>query len=474
MTKFLFSTFCCCILYFSAFAQVVNGIEYTVKETTATVVSMSPRYSGNINIPSTIVYRGKSYTVTRIGNGAFNKCTDLTSITLPNTITSIGNNAFRGCTRLSSITLPNTITSIENNTFKGCTRLTSITLPNTITSIGKSAFSECTRLTSVTLSNNLTSIGKYAFYQCTNLSSITLPNNLRSIGDYAFWGCEKLTPVVIPNSVNVGFSAFPANKVKPISEYAHDVITLQNSEQINDAKPIEEFKRCPYCGEEILAVAIKCKHCGEWLDKTTTSKVEFKPKKGSFCIEVQFRPLGDIVIQSNPIGLGSAGISAKCFVAKKSELRLDLLFGFSSGKGDSPRKTVSNTAFGLNFGLNRHFNGTERISPYIGFLLGFGVDNQNVKTNSSDTASGDYTLVKTGNFGMNFIVPTGFNWYIVKGLYIGAEVGLGIGFEKELKEVTKKSTGGEITTTTKNPDPPAANFGVIFFATPAIRLGWKF
>ena len=439
MTKFLFSTFCCCILYFSAFAQVVNGIEYTVKETTATVVSMSPRYSGNINIPSTIVYRGKSYTVTRIGNGAFNKCTDLTSITLPNTITSIGNNAFRGCTRLSSITLPNTITSIENNTFKGCTRLTSITLPNTITSIGKSAFSECTRLTSVTLSNNLTSIGKYAFYQCTNLSSITLPNNLRSIGDYAFWGCEKLTPVVIPNSVNVGFSAFPANKVKPISEYAHDVITLQNSEQINDAKPIEEFKRCPYCGEEILAVAIKCKHCGEWLDKTTTSKVEFKPKKGSFCIEVQFRPLGDIVIQSNPIGLASAGISAKCFVAKKSELRIDLLFGFSSNKGTSA------TTFGLNFGLNRHFNGTERISPYIGFLLGFGV--RNMKSDDQDSMK---------DLGMQIIVPTGFNWYVVNGLYIGAEIGLGLGFNKDLKEKTK------------------ASFGINFFATPAIRLGWKF
>jgi hypothetical protein len=106
-------------------------------------------------------------------------------------------------------------------------------------------------------------------------------------------------------------------------------------------------------------------------------------------------------------------------------------------------------------------------------LLGFGVDNQNVKTNSSGTASGDYTLDKTGTFGMNFIVPTGFNWYIVKGLYIGAEVGLGLGFEKDLKKVTKKSIGGEITTDKKKPDSPA-NFGIIFFATPAIRLGWKF
>ena len=246
----------------------------------------------------------------------------------------------------------------------------------------------------------------------------------------------------------------------------------------------KKLQNCPYCGEEILAVATKCKHCGEWLDKTATSKVPFKPKKGSFCLEVQFKPLGDIVIQSNPnsIGLGSAGNSAKCFASKKSELRIDLLFGFSKNTNTIlPPDTIegmkevtrnSTTAFGLNFGMNRHFNGTERISPYIGFLLGFGVDITIVEIGNLDLNSVRITSTKTETFGMNFIVPTGFNWYIVNGLYLGAEVGLGLSFNTPLKEVIEETIDGVRTTTTTN--PTSSTFGINFFAAPAIRLGWKF
>ena len=211
------------------------------------------------------------------------------------------------------------------------------------------------------------------------------------------------------------------------------------------------------------------------------AQAQFKPEGGSFCMEVQFRPLGN-VIQSNPIGATTAGISAKYFFTEKLEFRGDLVFGFEQDKdkipvpvGGTGIETViknSSSGFGLNLGLNYHFNGTERISPYIGGLIGFGIENNKEKTNNILNVQGDYETHKWGNIGMHFLVTTGFNCYIVKGLYIGVEVGLGLGCSKELKDETKNSIGGVTNTVTIN--PTASDFGVNFFAVPALRLGWKF
>jgi hypothetical protein len=58
------------------------------------------------------------------------------------------------------------VTSIGDYAFQYCTVLTSVTIPNSVTSIGDHAFSECYDLTSVTIPNSVTSIGKYAFWNC--------------------------------------------------------------------------------------------------------------------------------------------------------------------------------------------------------------------------------------------------------------------------------------------------------------------
>lgn len=130
-----------------------------------------------------------------IGTSAFDYCTALTSIVIPNTVISIGYGAFFGCSSLISITLPNTISSIAAQTFYNCSSLTSVSIGNSVTSIGKEAFYNCTSLTSVTIPNSVTSIGKYAFYNCTNLTSVTIPNSVTSIGKSAFSGCTGLTSV---------------------------------------------------------------------------------------------------------------------------------------------------------------------------------------------------------------------------------------------------------------------------------------
>jgi hypothetical protein len=127
------------------------------------------------------------------------------------TVTSIPISAFEDCTSLTSVTIPNSVTSIEEDAFSGCTSLTSVTIPNSVTSIGENAFYNCESLASLTFSENskVTSIGDGAFVWCESLTSVTIPNSVTSIGDSAFRRCESLTSITIPNSVtNIGYGVF--------------------------------------------------------------------------------------------------------------------------------------------------------------------------------------------------------------------------------------------------------------------------
>ena len=158
-------------------------------------------YSGTITIPSTVNYNGESYTVTSIGDSAFQSTYDLTSITIPDCVTSIGENALYGCKSLTSINIPEGVTSIDDWAFWGCSGLTSITIPKGVTSIGNGAFGWCSGLTSITIPKGVTSIGYSAFLGCSGLTSITIPEGVTSIGGSAFSYCTGLTSITIPEGV---------------------------------------------------------------------------------------------------------------------------------------------------------------------------------------------------------------------------------------------------------------------------------
>ena len=87
------------------------------------------------------------------------------------------------------------LASIGENAFYNCTELTSITLPNSLTAIGDYAFYYCYSLTSIVLPSSLTTIGNYAFYYCYGLTSIVLPNSLTTIGDNAFNYCSNIQSI---------------------------------------------------------------------------------------------------------------------------------------------------------------------------------------------------------------------------------------------------------------------------------------
>ena len=227
-------------------------------------------YLGNDGNPYVVLVAAKDAFITSciinsntkvIYNSAFDNCSKLTRIVIPDGVISIGDFAFCGCSGLTSITIPDSITLIgsqvftncsslqyneydnayylgndgnpyvvlvavkdasitsciiNSNTkviyyraFDNCSKLTSIEIPNGVISIGGSAFNNCNGLISVTIPNSVTLIGGYAFYECSKLISIEIPDGVTSIGGYAFYGCRGLTSVTIGDNVTlIGGAAF--------------------------------------------------------------------------------------------------------------------------------------------------------------------------------------------------------------------------------------------------------------------------
>ena len=124
---------------------------------------------------------------------ALSDCYNITSVTFGENsqLTSIGEGAFNGCESLESITIPDGVKSIGNYAFEECA-LESITIPGSVLSIGDNAFKECTALESAIIADGVTSIGDNAFYNCTSLVNVSLPDSLTSIGSDTFYGCANL------------------------------------------------------------------------------------------------------------------------------------------------------------------------------------------------------------------------------------------------------------------------------------------
>ena len=166
------------------------------------VVGMKDTERTTVDIPESVDLNGDTYSVTGIGDEAFQDCSDLVSVTIPNSVQSIGESAFSDCKNIAEITIPNSVTAIEPYTFMGCTSLASVVIPNSVMSIGDGAFSNCKALTSFNFPNALTSIGQSAFAYCEGLTGdLVLPNSLTFVGYVAFWYCNGITSIFIPASV---------------------------------------------------------------------------------------------------------------------------------------------------------------------------------------------------------------------------------------------------------------------------------
>ena len=207
------------------------------------------------------------HSVTSIGNNAFQECSGLENVTIPDGVTGIGDYAFYSCFGLTEVTIPDSVTKIGSNPFAqceqlsdikvspdhpvlavmdgvlfektekrlvcypmkkdgkayeiprdteiigdwafgGCSGLQSITIPDGVTGIGYAALGNCSGLENITIPDSVTDIGDWAFYGCSGLQSITIPDGVTDIGEHAFSCCSGLQSITIPDGVTgIGYAA---------------------------------------------------------------------------------------------------------------------------------------------------------------------------------------------------------------------------------------------------------------------------
>lgn len=141
----------------------VNGFYYNILSATTLEVTYGDiKYTGDVTIPSTVSYNGKTYNVISVGTKAFAKCDKLLSIYMGNHIKSIGNKAFYKCS------------SLKNYYFSNC-------------ELGTYVFAYCTSLINGDINGN---IPEGTFYGCTSIESLS--PKYRSIGKKAYEGCSSI------------------------------------------------------------------------------------------------------------------------------------------------------------------------------------------------------------------------------------------------------------------------------------------
>lgn len=251
----------------NAYDFEVGGIYYNIisaTDLTAEVTYGDNKYTGNVIIPSTVNYKSKDLAVITIGDRAFWRCSELTSITIPNSVIKIGESAFDDCNSLTSIIIPNSVVSIDQDAFDSCTSLKELRLedgdidlemkhssehdsyydddianvdyhslfhdcPLEILYLGRnlkyefgrrvyygdcychyySPFYNKQELKNVIIGDLVTTIGKGLFSNCISLESITIPKNVTSIEQHAFDRCYHLYELHIEDGgteIEMGYS----------------------------------------------------------------------------------------------------------------------------------------------------------------------------------------------------------------------------------------------------------------------------
>lgn len=190
-------------------------------------------------------------TITSIGDEAFYNCQSLTNIKGLDkcNLKSIGSAAFSNCKALENLDFSkSTFTNVPSKAFNGCSALAKITLPNTLTTIGGYAFYACYGIPQLDLSNTaLTTLENYALYQMRETTKLSLPDSISSIGTHAFSVSTSngAVPTILPASLkdkvnykDAATSPWLNRKVMFTDENVKTIHFYGNGATIGDTEPM--------------------------------------------------------------------------------------------------------------------------------------------------------------------------------------------------------------------------------------------
>lgn len=262
----------------TSFAETSGDFEYEViseEDKTCAIIGYTGT-AADLEIPQDI----DGYSVTTIGDYAFEDCTSLVNVTVPAGITTIGDGAFWDCASLANINvsadntaytsvdgvlfskdmidllqypignarteyaIPDGVINVANYLFWGCTTLKNLIIPGSVAVIGVDALWRCLSLENINVSADnkvYASVDGVLFnkdktellqYPVGNKrTEYSIPNGVTSIADYSFPECTSIESITLSDSViSIGEMAFPAcsslksvelgSGVKAIGDYA--------------------------------------------------------------------------------------------------------------------------------------------------------------------------------------------------------------------------------------------------------------
>ena len=194
-----------------------ENLKYKVTDATAKTVELTGYKSGlagEVNIPATVTNESTEYTVTSIGNRAFENCRAITAVTIPSSVTNISNRAFSWCSQLTAVTIPEGVATIGSYAFERCSSITEVNIPASAINIGVWVFDYCSALTAIHVAEGNTAYSSEdgvlfnkdkTTLECYPIgkpeTTYTVPATVTTFTTSAFENCTALAQINLPNSL---------------------------------------------------------------------------------------------------------------------------------------------------------------------------------------------------------------------------------------------------------------------------------